>query len=199
MPPRLAYLTLLASAVAAIAGSAPNQEQIRQLYNRGVAGEKTAVDQCIAQLEAALKVEPNNQLARVYLGSAYTLRSRDLGIGPAKLEALNRGLGVMDAAVAAAPNDARVRLVRALTTQSLPFFLGRGKPARDDFETLVTLVNKDPQALESGDLQTVYYNAGVAADRAGNHTRAVELWKMAAAHPVDPPLAAKVNAALAKR
>ncbi|MGZ5005195.1 MAG: hypothetical protein ACXV8H_06725, partial [Chthoniobacterales bacterium] len=107
--------------------AAPNeQKEIQDLYRRGLAGDKEAVRQCIDKLEAALAAEPKNQLARVYLGSAYTLRSRDLGFSPRKLQALRHGLALMDEAVAAAPNESKIRLVRALTTSSLPGFLGQG-------------------------------------------------------------------------
>jgi hypothetical protein len=66
------------------------QIEIMKLYQRGLVGDKQAVTDCITMLEALLKNEPTNQLARVYLGSAYTLRSRDLNLGPEKLLALKR-------------------------------------------------------------------------------------------------------------
>ena len=175
------------------------QEVVHRLYQRGLAGDKHAVDECIAKLEDRLKAEPGNQLARVYLGSAYTLRSRDLGLGPTKLTALRHGLALMDEAVAAAPNDPHVRLLRALTTLALPSFFSRRKSAQNDFEALVAMLSKEPGKLSAADQQTIYYNAGVAAQQSGNATRARELWKDAAKHPIDPALAEKVNAALAAK
>jgi tetratricopeptide (TPR) repeat protein len=174
------------------------QEVIHRIYQRGLAGDKHAVDECIAKLEDRLKADPGNQLARVYLGSAYTLRSRDLGFGPAKLTGLRHGLALMDEAITAAPNDPHVRLLRALTTQAVPLIFGRRKSAQDDFETLVAMLSKEPNTLSDADQQRIYYNAGVAAQQSGNAARAVELWKNAAKHPVDPALAEKVNAALGK-
>ena len=191
----LAPFLFLFSAVAFAAVS--EQEVVHQLYQRGLAGDKRAVDECIAKVELRLRTEPGNQLARVYLGSAYTLRSRDLGFGPRKITALRHGLALMDEAVTAAPNDAHVRLLRALTTQALPSLLGRRKSAQDDFEALVTMLAKAPDTLSASDQQTVYYYAGVAAQQSGNAARASELWKDAARHPVDFELTAKVNAALA--
>src|SRR5688500_13135634 len=101
------------------------EKQVAELYRRGLAGDAKAVELCIEKLEAVLKREPQNHLARVYLGSSYTLRSRDLGFGPKKLQVVRQGCRTMDEAVAAAPENPKVRLVRALTDQSLPFFLGR--------------------------------------------------------------------------
>ena len=98
-------------------------------------------------------------MARVYLGSAYTLRSRDMSFGPAKLSTLNRGLATMDTAVAAAPENPRVRLVRALTTDSLPFFLGRRKSSRDDFEWLARAAAHSPEKFSSDDLATIRAHA----------------------------------------
>lgn len=178
--------------------NATEREEIRALYKRGLAGEKNAVEQCIAKLEKAVAAEPDNQVARVYLGSAYTLRSRDLWIGPAKLAALKRGLALMDEAVAAAPRDAKVRLVRALTEDSLPFFFGRKRMAREDFSMALAILKRNPDNLEDGDKQTLYYSAGEVAKEAGDRARARELWNAAARYPIDAALALKISAALAR-
>ncbi len=179
--------------------AAPNeQKEIQEFYRRGLAGEKEAVEQCIAKLEAVLKGQPANQLARVYLGSTYTLRSRDLGFGPKKLQALKHGLAVMDEAVAAAPDDPKVRLARALTTSSLPGIFGRAASSRSDFDRLAQMAEATPGRFEEGDLQIVYYQAGRSAKAAGNQARAVILWQEALRHPVDPVITTRVNAELAK-
>ncbi len=174
------------------------QQEIAQLYKRALAGDKPAVEQCIAKLETALQREPQNHLARVYLGSTYTLRSRDLPFGPTKLKVLKQGLAVMDEAVNAIPSDVHVRLVRALTTDALPFFLSPRSATRQDFETLVASARKNPSQFSEGDLQVIYLNAGNLANSDGNTARAHELWGEAARHPVDHELAEKVNAAIAK-
>ena len=139
---------------------APQQQEIAELYRRGVSGDKAAVEQCIEKLEAVLKDQPSNQLARAYLGSAYTLRSRDLGFGPRKLEALKHGLAMMDEAVAAAPEEPKVRLVRALTTSSLPAIFGRRASSRKDFALLAEAAHRAPEKFEEGDLQIIYKNSG---------------------------------------
>jgi hypothetical protein len=140
--------------------AAPNeQKEIRELYRRGLGGDKEAVTQCIDKLEAVVGAEPKNQLARVYLGSAYTLRSRDLGFGPRKLQVLHRGLGLMDEAVTAAPNEYKIRLVRALTTSSLPAFLGHRGESRRDFELLAEMAKQAPERFEASDLKLVMERA----------------------------------------
>jgi hypothetical protein len=141
------------------AGAAPDQAELARLYKRALAGDKQAVESCIAGLETAVQAQPQNQLARVYLGSAYTLRSRDMGFGSAKLATLKQGLAVMDSAVVAAPDDAQVRLVRARTTDSLPFFLGHKKSAREDFEWLARAAERSPERFNTDDLATIHEHA----------------------------------------
>ena len=153
-------LRTLLLCVVASAAAASEQSEIQQLYRRGLHGDKDAVDRCIEKLEAVLAREERNQLARVYLGSAYTLRSRDLGFGPKKLSTLRHGLALMDEAVAAAPNEPKVRLARALTTSALPGFFGRKSESRKDFELLKDLAQRDPEKFDAGDLQAIRENTG---------------------------------------
>lgn len=183
-----------------INGSAANERQeIAHLYKQAVAGDKAAVEDCIARLEAVIGRESHNQLARVYLGSAYTVRSRDLPFGSEKLKTLKNGLAIMDDAVGAAPNDGHVRLVRALTTDSLPFFLGRRQATRDDFAALITLATKNPGHFSDDDLQTIYFSAGNRASADGDSARAINLWREALRHPADPEITVKTKRALANK
>ncbi|MGZ5020631.1 MAG: hypothetical protein ACXWAV_09390, partial [Chthoniobacterales bacterium] len=189
---------LICFATLLIAAAPNEQKEIQDLYRRGLAGDKEAVRQCIDKLEAALAAEPKNQLARVYLGSAYTLRSRDLGFSPRKLQALRHGLALMDEAVAAAPNESKIRLVRALTTSSLPGFLGQGAASRKDFEQLAQIAEATPEKFEPGDLAIVFYHAGFVAKANGDRTRAAKRWREGLHHSTDPSLTAKLNAELSK-
>lgn len=191
----------LLSAMVAVAlltnAGAADQTRITELYRRGLEGNKQAVIDCIRELEEALAKEPGNQLARVYLGSAYTVRSRDLGIGPKKLQTLRQGLRVMDEAVANAPADPKVRLGRALTTQALPGIFGRSKESRTDFLELAELAKTAPEKFTAADLQITFYNAGLAAKANGDEVRATELWREALKHPVEKAIHEKVQAEIA--
>ena len=174
------------------------QQEIARFYKQALAGDKTAVELCIARLESALQQEPGNQLARVYLGSAYTLRSRDLSFGPKKLEALKHGLTLMDAAVAAAPDDPHVRLVRAHTTDSLPFFVGRKRSTLDDFELLLAAARKHPDEFKAPDLQNIYLDAGNVRQARGEKARAVELWQEGLRQTDNTAVAEKLRAAIVR-
>ena len=144
----------------ALAGTlaASEQSEIQHLYRRGLEGDKDAVNRCIEELEAVLGREPQNQLARVYLGSSYTLRSRDLGFGPKKLSTLKQGLALMDEAVAGAPNEPKVRLARALTTSALPALFGRKSESKRDFDLLRDLAARNPEKFDSADVQALREN-----------------------------------------
>lgn len=174
-----------------------DQAVVARLYARGLAGDKQAVIDCIATLEKVLAVEPKNQLARVYLGSAETLRSRDLPFGPTKLSTLRRGIAHMDEAAAAAPNDGKVLMLRAITNEALPALLGRRQVARQALEELVALVEKGPAKLSPGDRQLLYLNAGNAARSARDDQRARTLWTRGLALNADPKLQRELQAALA--
>jgi hypothetical protein len=190
------FCGLLALILGASSASGAEQERIADLYARGLAGNEKAVIDCIAALEARLTTQPDDQLARVYLGSAWTLRSRDLSISPGKLSALRKGIALMDEAAAAAPNDAKVLLLRAVTEEALPVFLGRRKAAREQLNELVALLEKHPLKLSPADQQLLYLNAGEAAQRAGEKARARALWERGLAIAADAKLKAEIRTAL---
>ncbi|MDQ3413545.1 MAG: hypothetical protein M3480_00985 [Verrucomicrobiota bacterium] len=193
--PWLAIVCALCAVSGALA--LPDNPAISALYARALAGDKTAVTECIAALDKILAARPDDQLARVYLGSTYTLLSRDLPLGPAKLSALRKGLALMDEAAAAAPADAAVQLNRAITNQALPAFLGRRKVARAQLDRLVEQIEKNPSALIPNDRQLLYLNAGEAAARAGEMERAQVLWQRGAALQADPRLTKEIAEAMA--
>ncbi|CAN5350574.1 hypothetical protein BH20VER3_BH20VER3_20850 [soil metagenome] len=180
------------------AQTGPDRSAISALYARGLAGDAEAVVECIAALEQVLATSPDDQLARVYLGSAYTLRSRDLSIGPRKLTTLRKGIALMDEAATAAPQNARVQLTRAVTINAFPAFLGRRKAAREQLEKLVAEVEKDPAKLSGTDRQLLYLNTGQAALSAGDRKRATELWQRGLMIEGDAKLTAEIKAALAQ-
>ncbi len=194
---RLLLAVVLGSAPLLAMAAVPNEQQIAKLYARGLAGDQQAVVDCITTLGQVLAARPNDQLARVYLGSAETLRSRDLPIGLAKLSTLRRGMAHMDEAAGAAPENARVQLMRAVTYESFPRFLGRAEVARAALEALVATIEKNPAKLSPGDRQLLYLNAGTAAQNAGNAAGARQLWERGAALQADPRLTAELRAALA--
>jgi hypothetical protein len=104
----------------------------------------------------------------------------------------------MDEAATAAPDDANVLLLRAVTNEALPVFLGRRKVARAQLDELLALLEKGSAKLKPADQQLLYLNAGKAAKQAGDKERARELWGQGAALKADAKLTQEIAAALAR-
>jgi hypothetical protein len=88
--------------------------------------------------------------------------------------------------------------VRAVTNQSIPFFLGRRKIARDELYALTEIIQRDPTKLAANDQQLLYLNAGLAAKQDGDKETAVKFFRLGLTKPADPKLTAELNAALKK-
>ena len=87
-------------------------------------------------------------LLTAYEGALVTLRAKH-GFWPtSRLRHLREGLVVLDAAVAAAPDQAEIRYLRLMSCFYLPGILGRGDSVREDFAALARLL---PQARDRYD------------------------------------------------
>lgn len=172
--------------------------EIVALHDKGAEGDKQAVRDCVAQLEKMVKAEPDNQLARVYLGSALTLLSRDLAPGPGKLDALKRGGQLMDQAVAAEPGNLRVRLVRAINNLKLPRIFGRRSMAYDDFALLLRAARGGKSGLSDPELQAIYFFGGEALKAQRQKTEAVLVWNEGIAVDESSELAGRMRTAIKK-
>lgn len=168
----------------------------RELHDRGVEGDKEAVKEAIRHLEGMLAADSSNQLARVYLGSAFTLLSRDLPPGSEKLSKLIQGGRLMDEAVAAAPYDVRVRFVRAVNYYHLPSVFGKKKIARAELLALNNMIDTSSQKLGPVEKQGVRYYAALALHDEGRKAEAIDALR--AAHAIAPqsPLASTIAARL---
>jgi hypothetical protein len=170
-----------------------------QRHEAGVKGDKKVVQDLIADLEKSTKIEPKNQLLVAYLGSAYTLRSRDLFPGPSKLKFLKLGLQTMDQAVEAAPHDVAVLFIRAINNYQLPSFIGRRDNARQDFQTLLQAIEKTEikSTLNPETLQAIYYYAGLSHKELHDSAKSREAWtnglKIAAESSLGLKMAKELN------
>lgn len=160
--------------------------------------ERTADD-----LRAVLAADPDDALARVHLGWLLVLEARTL----APREALPRardGFALMDAAVAAAPDDPAVRLVRARSDAQVPRVLGREKRAAADFAWLLARARRpqdDEAPLPAPLRRKIFFHAGAFALRRGAPGEAVdclqEAARLAASEPSDDDVQSML--ALARR
>ena len=137
-------------------------------HNQCLEGNTHEIDTQIERFEARLQADNHDQLARAYLGSACALRAKASFWGPTKLKYLKRGQMLMDRAVEAAPNDPRVRMVRAIASYKVPERFGRRKIAVADFETLMPVAASPSQQLKVNECQVILYYAWLTFQEAGH-------------------------------
>ena len=159
--------------------SDPLIKQVQARQEKAVKGDEQETKALTADLEKWTKEQPDNHLLQAYLGSVYTLDSRDAWPGPGKLTFLRNGGALMDAAVAAAPDNPAVRLVRAIDYFELPAIFGKRQTARLDFELLMKQiegVEKSPYTLDVATQQAIYYYAGMSFYQLSDYDQAKDAW-----------------------
>jgi len=195
-------LILLASALISQAfATAPTSEtfshpllnQIYEMHSLAEAGNKDATRRLVAWLEELTAEQPDNGILLVYLGSAYTLASRDAFIGPGKLRYLMAGRDCMDRAVTMRPDDPNVRFIRAINNYHLPTMFNRRSIARDDFRRLVDQLAKNPSCLDSLTSQAIYYYAGLCFAQLEEEQNARNSWQKGLDLKISGPLTAKIT------
>jgi tetratricopeptide (TPR) repeat protein len=140
--------------------------EIHALHEKAAKGDEDATEDLVEKLEKEMVENPKNALLKAYLGSAYTLASRDAFYGPNKLKLLKKGLQTMDAAVESDPENCPARFIRAVNNFELPTFVNRRDNARADFARLLKHLNdaeKNGGSLELSAVtqQAIYYYAGL--------------------------------------
>ncbi len=181
--------------------SDPLIKQVQARSEKAVAGDTKETKALTADLEKWTKEQPNNHLLQVYLGSVYTLDSRDAWPGPSKLTYLQNGGKEMDAAVLAAPNNPAVRFVRAIDYFELPAIFGKRQTARDDFTTLLKEVDgeiKTPYVLNTETQQAIYYYAGLSFKQMSQPDDAKKAWTQGQALDPTSALGVKMSTELGK-
>jgi hypothetical protein len=179
----------------------PLIKQVQARHEKAVKGDEKETKALTADLEKWTQEQPTNYLLQAYLGSVYTLDSRDAWPGPGKLTYLRNGGKWLDGAVAAAPDNPAVRFVRAIDYYELPFFFGKGKTARDDFQILLKQIDgeiKTPYVLNTETQQAIYYYAGLSFKQLSEYPQAKDAW--ARGYKLDPKseLATKIKVELGK-
>jgi hypothetical protein len=179
----------------------PLIKQIQARVDKAVAGDTKETKSLTTDLEKWTKEQPNNHLLQVYLGSVYTLDSRDAWPGPGKLTYLKNGGKEMDAAVGAEPDNPAVRFVRAINYYELPTFFGKRPTARDDFVVLVKQVEgviQTPFTLNVETQQAIYYYAGLCYKQLSQPADAKDAWQRGLKLDPASKLGVKIQAELAK-
>jgi hypothetical protein len=200
--PLITFLLLLTSAIVTQASStAPVSEtyshpllnQIYEMHSLAESGNEDATRRLVAWLEELTAEQPENGILLVYLGSAYTLASRDAFIGPGKLRYLMSGRDCMDRAVALRPEDPNVRFIRGINNYHLPTLFNRRSIARDDFRKLVDQLSQNPKCLDPLTSQAIYYYAGLCFAQLEEEKNARSSWQKGLDLKISGPLTAKIT------
>jgi tetratricopeptide (TPR) repeat protein len=181
--------------------SDPLIRQVQKRQQKAVNGDTTETKSLTTDLEKWTKEQPNNHLLQAYLGSVYTLDSRDAWPGPSKLTYLENGGKEMDAAVAADPNNPAVRFVRAIDYFELPAIFGKRQTARNDFQILVRQVEgllPNAYTLNIETRQAIYYYAGLSYKQLSQPKDAKDAWERGFKLDPNSVLGVKIHAELSK-
>ncbi len=173
--------------------SHPLLNQIYEMHSLAEAGNEDATRRLVAWLEELTAEQPENGILLVYLGSAYTLASRDAFIGPGKLRYLMSGRDCMDRAVALRPEDPNVRFIRGINNYHLPTIFNRRSIARDDFRKLVDQLSQNPKCLDPLTSQAIYYYAGLCFAQLEEEKNARSSWQKGLDLKISGPLTAKIT------
>lgn len=150
----------------------PDHELYYQWHNICLKGDSKEIDTQIKRYEARIKTNNNDQLARVYLGSACALRAKSSFWITTKLKYLRRGQSLMDEAVAKAPQEPRVRMIRAIGSYKVPKRFGRRKIAVADFEKLLPIASDKSFELQTNERQVILYYAWKTFEEEGHRDAA---------------------------
>jgi hypothetical protein len=164
---------------------------------RGSAGDGAATDRACRNAEALQASAPGPR-ADAALGAAVLLGARDAGLFD-RLEALDRGGALLDAAADAAPDDPVVRYLRAVSTFPLPSIAGRGDQTDVDLAWLDERLDVDDPlwtAERKARAQCMY--AVVLADR-GDEGAARRRFERAIELAPDGPAGRRAADELARR
>lgn len=178
----LVLVCLLLTGHLGAATTAETLTKYRAWHDLCLGGKVKEIDLQIEKFEQQLAANPNDSLAKAFLGSACALRAKHGRWGPTKLKFLKRGRRLMEEAVAASPADARVRMVRAIAYSKIPQRFGVRDQAVSDFQALLPAA-KGAGNLTKGERQAILYYAALTF-REENLTGADEL--MALCRKLDP-------------
>jgi hypothetical protein len=157
----------------------PFIKQVHTRYEKVLKGDAKEGKALTADLEKWVEDQPTNYLLQAYLGSTYTLDSRDSWPGPGKLTYLKKGGQWLDGAVTSAPDNPAVRFLRAIDYFELPALFGKRQTARDDFAILVKQIDGEtptPYKLSVETQQAIYYYAGLSFQQLAQTPQAKDAW-----------------------
>ncbi|MES2307718.1 MAG: hypothetical protein V4507_02560 [Verrucomicrobiota bacterium] len=173
---------------------------IHARHQRGVDGDKEEVKALVVDLEKLTLQQPKNSLLLAYLGSAYTLRSRDSFPGPGKLDFLKKGEKTLDTAVESDPQNIATRFIRAVNFYELPVIFNKRGISRSDFQIMVKQLEdpRCPQKLSDETRQAIYFYAGLSYKQLKQPDQAKVVWENGLKISTISPLGEKIKKELSR-
>lgn len=172
--------------------SAPFNERFDQairLYKKGVAGNVTAVQEANQLLERLRFIYPADPLVDAYHGGTMILIARDKTKPLDKLRWSKNGLKLLDKAVAAAPQDGMIRLLRGKAAYKLPEkYFRRTQTAIEDYTFLIDQEIRQEDLLDAEEYSQLIYELGEAYYRIGRNQDAAMCWRRLENQTQDPKL-----------
>lgn len=158
-------------------------------------GQEGAADRALAAFEAALQADPAHARARAGRGMALTSQALTAPLHR-KLALARQGCAELDAAVAAAPADAAIRLMRATQAVLMPVEFDRQPVAEGDFALLLTWARDSRVSMPPETRRGIFYQAAafVLKER---RTGAIDLLEEALTVPAAEPSDEQVQSMLA--
>ncbi|WP_246469421.1 hypothetical protein [Cohnella nanjingensis] len=164
-------------------------DKIKSLYKEGAKGNLIAVQESNQLLERLRLDYPDHPHAEAYHGSIFLLIARDKTNPLERLKWAKNGLKLLDKAVAAAPNDSRVRYLRGRSAYRLPEkYFQRTRTVIEDYSFLI-----DQELLQEGhlgamgiDYSILSYEIGEAYRRIGRNEDAAKCWTKLEQQTQDP-------------
>lgn len=202
MTPRLNRLALvacvLAGAVCALATPADVDARIREgeaLLKKAAIGESGAADRAFAAFDIALQMDPARARARAGRGLALIAQALEAPMAQ-KLPLARRGCADLDAAVAGAPDDVEVRLMRAANAVQMPLVLKRRAVAESDFTVLLGAARDNQVTMTPETRRSIFFQAAAFALKE-RRPAAVDLLEEAASISATEPTDEQVQSMLA--
>jgi tetratricopeptide (TPR) repeat protein len=154
-------------------------ERVKRLgiawHNLAVLEQSGAANKAFALLSKLYETTPKDNEVLAYLGSAKIMVARDSWNFLSKISEVNKGIALLDKAVANEKDNVVIRIVRVNNSLALPGFLSREKKAKQDLNYLVELFKHVEATPE--ELGEVYYKLGQLLAKASDNTQSAVYFK----------------------
>lgn len=146
-------------------------------HGEGGNNDEKAVILAEGYFKRLLAIDPNHAMARVLYGSVLTMKARDALWPLTQLNYVKAGNREMDAAVTMAPQDAQVRLARAVNNFHMPEIMGREETVQEDLAWLWQQAQRADTELKVGQKQRIALYYGQTLQKKHRLDEALQIWR----------------------